>query len=94
MSGTVIAGLDAPRCGHSLAWGMLSWVISGKPPFFKSSHIQEGAKELIEVGLLQRASPPYGLLPHSTVVVGIGNKHGSAHECHATTHGLPLLQTL
>ena len=46
-------------------------VISGKPPFFESSHIQEGAKELIEVGLLQRASPPYGLLPHSTVVVGM-----------------------
>lgn len=50
-------------------------VISGKPPSFESSRIQEGAQELIEVGFLRKASPPY-TLPHSTVSEGTGSKHG------------------
>ena len=72
-----------PRCAQvrslsSLGHAVL--VISGKPPSFESSRIQEGAKELIEVALLQEALPPCSSLPHSTVTVGTSNQHGSDLE--------------
>ena len=55
-------------------------VISGKPPSFDSSHVHEGAEELIEVRSVLKAAPPYSLLPHSTVLEGTGNRHSRALE--------------